>query len=367
MNSSKTILTLDAGGTNFVFSAIKNEQEIIQPITLPSQAHNLDLCLANLVKGFEQVVNQIDEQPDAISFAFPGPADYPKGIIGDLPNFKAFNGGVALGPMLESKFNIPVFINNDGDLFAYGEALSGVLPEINAKLRAGGSPKRFNHLLGVTLGTGFGGGIVINQTLLNGDNSCGAGIHATLNPLNHDWNAEDSVSTRAIQREYAREAEINVDPELMPGDIYAIAKGAKEGNQDAACVSFVKFGAALGLSLANAITLIDGLVVLGGGLSDGWDMFAPAMFEALNKKFRHPNGGESNRLSCKVVNLEDEKAADSFIKGNPKKTTIPGTNTVIEYDDSQRVGVAKSKLGASKAIGLGAYAFAINALSKSTK
>jgi glucokinase len=49
------------------------------------------------------------------------------GIIGDLENLPTFKGGVALGPMLEEIFNIPVFINNDGDLFAYGEAIAGLL------------------------------------------------------------------------------------------------------------------------------------------------------------------------------------------------------------------------------------------------
>ena len=61
----------------------------------------------------------------AISFAFPGPADYPNGIIGGwLPNFPSFRDGVALGPFLQEKFGVPVFINNGGDLFAYAFALN---------------------------------------------------------------------------------------------------------------------------------------------------------------------------------------------------------------------------------------------------
>lgn len=58
-------------------------------------------------------------------FRFPGPADYPNGIIGGwLPNFPSFRDGVALGPFLQEKFGVPVFINNDGDLFAYAFALN---------------------------------------------------------------------------------------------------------------------------------------------------------------------------------------------------------------------------------------------------
>ena len=102
---------------------------------------------------------------------FPGPADYPNGIIGDLGNLPGFRGGVALGPMLEEKFGIPVFINNDGDLFVYGEAIAGFLPYVNGLLEKAGSPKRYKNLFGVTLGTGFGGGIVRDGELFIGDNS----------------------------------------------------------------------------------------------------------------------------------------------------------------------------------------------------
>src|SRR6478736_3554445 len=109
MQNSATILTLDAGGTNFVFSAIKDYKEIATPIILPAHADDLEKCLATIISGFEQIAVSVTRY-DAISFAFPGPADYALGIIGDLPNFKAFNGHVALGPMLSHHFNVPVYI-----------------------------------------------------------------------------------------------------------------------------------------------------------------------------------------------------------------------------------------------------------------
>ncbi|MBQ1269290.1 MAG: ROK family protein, partial [Clostridia bacterium] len=67
---------------------------------------------------------------------------------------------------------IPVYINNDADLYAYGEALAGALPEINEKLEKLGSAKRYQTLLGYTFGTGFGFGFVTNGELHTGDNSC---------------------------------------------------------------------------------------------------------------------------------------------------------------------------------------------------
>ena len=168
-NDNRIVMTLDAGGTNFVFSAIQGGKEIADPVVLPACADCLDKCLGNLVEGFKAIQAGLPETPVAISFAFPGPADYQAGIIGDLPNFPSFRGGVALGPFLEDIFGIPVFINNDGNLFAYGEALTGALPDINRRLREAGSMKQYKNLLGVTLGTGFGAGVVINQKLLLGE------------------------------------------------------------------------------------------------------------------------------------------------------------------------------------------------------
>ncbi len=145
-NDKRIVMTLDAGGTNLVFTAIQGNEQIIDEIRFPSAPNNLEKMLSTLVEGFNEVKSKLSEEPVAISFAFPGPADYPNGIIGDLPNLPAFRGGVALGPFLETKFNLPVFINNDGDLYAYGEAISGFLPEINQKLKEAGSPKQYKNL-----------------------------------------------------------------------------------------------------------------------------------------------------------------------------------------------------------------------------
>ncbi|HAY18876.1 MAG TPA: hypothetical protein DCY24_06760, partial [Rikenellaceae bacterium] len=102
-------MTLDAGGTNMVFGAMKGGEFCCEPITLPSNADNLDRCLGTMVTGFTKIKEELgDAEPVAISFCFPGPADYPDGIIGGyLPNFPSFRDGVALGPFLEDTFGIP--------------------------------------------------------------------------------------------------------------------------------------------------------------------------------------------------------------------------------------------------------------------
>ena len=236
-HDQRTVMTLDAGGTNFVFSAICGNQDIVTPICYPAVSDNLEECLTVLHRGFSQVKEQLEDEPVAISFAFPGPADYKNGIIGDLPNFPAFRGGVALGPFLKEKFGIPVFINNDGNLFAYGEALAGILPSVNEELEAAGNPKRYRNLLGITLGTGFGAGVVIDNCLLTGDNGCGGDVWIMRNKKYTDLIAEESVSIRAVRRVYGELSGETIE-NLMPKDIYDIAEGTRTGNREAALKSF---------------------------------------------------------------------------------------------------------------------------------
>ena len=362
-NDNRIVATLDAGGTNFVFGAMKAGEFIIDPVSVPSMAHDLDLCLQNMVNGFRQVFDKLDEKPVAISFAFPGPADYPNGIIGGyLPNFPSFRDGVALGAFLEKQFGVPVFINNDGDLFAYGEALCGALPQINERLRELGSTKQYKNLIGYTLGTGFGIGVVIDGRLNRGDNSC-----VETFCLRHrdmpDVIVEDGVAIRAVCRVYGEKSG-NMEHGLTPKDICEIADGKREGDREAAREAFASLGRVAGAAIATAITIIDGLVVIGGGVSAASHWIMPALLEEMQTKLHTLTGDEVNLVQMNVYNLEDEAEFAEFAKGDVQKVKVYGEDRYVDYDSRKRTGIAISKLGASKAVSVGAYAFALSELDK---
>ncbi len=362
-NDKRIVITLDAGGTNLVFSAMKAGKFIIDPISLPSNAHDLDKCLATIVSGFEQVISQLDEKPVAISFAFPGPADYPRGIIGGyLPNFPSFRDGVALGPFLEDKFGIPVFINNDGDLFAYGEALGGVLPEVNARLREFGSNKQYKNLIGYTFGTGFGVGVVIDGRLNRGDNSCVETFclpHSTMPGII----VEEGVSIRAVQRVYGEKSG-DKEHNLTPRDICEIADGIRPGNVEAAKEAFATMGRTAGAAIATAVTLTDGLVVLGGGVTAASRWIMPALLNEMRSKLHTLGGDEVNLVQMKVYDLDNAEEFALFAKGEVSTVKVYGSERTVEYDTQKRVGIAISRMGASQAICMGAYSFALSELDK---
>ena len=362
-HDNRIVITLDAGGTNFVFGAMRANEFIVEPVTVPSNAHDLDLCLQTMVRGFREIIDRLNEQPAAISFAFPGPADYPNGIIGGyLPNFPSFRDGVALGPFLEMTFGIPVFINNDGDLFAYGEALGGALPEVNARLEKAGSAKRYRNLLGYTFGTGFGMGMVVNGELNRGDNSCVETFCLRHKKL-PDVIVEEGVAVRAVKRVYG-ELSGNPDHGLEPKDICEIADGTRPGDAEAAKKAFAELGEIAGDAMATAVTLTDGLIVIGGGITAARKYIMPALLGELRAKMRQLNGDTLDRVQMKVYDLDDESEFAAFARGDLRPLQVYGSDRFVAYDPQKRVGVMISKLSASRAISVGAYAFALSMLDK---
>lgn len=347
------VLTLDAGGTNFSFAALRGGERVAEPVVLPAEANDLDKSLANLTEGFERVAAEAGGEAAAISFAFPGPADYEAGVIYNVGNLPAYAGGVPLAKILRDRFGVPVLINNDGDLFALGEAAFGRLPEINGRLEEAGSPQRYRNLIGLTLGTGFGGGVVIDGRLLRGDTGVAGEVWLMRHGFRPEVNIEEGISIRAVAGAYARSA--SGDPDSAgrtPHDVAQIAQGELAGDSGAAQAAFDELGRTLGDAIANLVTVLDGAVVIGGGLSKAHPLFMPALLEVTSATFS--SECHQRRLEQRVVNLECPKQAKAFFLPPPAGELAP-----------RLTPVAVSSLGANEAVARGAYAVAVQALANS--
>ncbi|WP_321436582.1 ROK family protein [uncultured Bacteroides sp.] len=359
-NDSRIVMTLDAGGTNLEFSAIQRGIEIIKPVRMLSCTTDKMECLSQIVRGFKMVSSMIMQQPAAISFAFPGPADYQKGIIGDLPNFPCFTGGFALGPALNRIFHLPVFINNDGNLFAYGEAMSGTLPYINKRLEEKKSEKRFHNLIGITLGTGFGCGVVINNRLVIGDNATGGDIWCFRNKRHSHLIVEESVSIRAVKRVYQELS--GTKENLTPKDIFDIAEQKRAGDTQAARRSFEELGEMAGDALASAVTIVDGMIIVGGGLAGASKYIIPSIVKELNYHLKLTDGTEVPRIQMRAYNLDEETEWKGFIAGEERIIPIPQSNETVKYDPLKRIGVMTTRQSTSQSIAMGAYLYALSHL-----
>ena len=360
----RVVFTLVAGGTNYVFTAIKGCKKIGEQITLPSEGDNLDKSIANIKRGFSELAKASGAKPSAISFAFPGPADYQNGVIFNIGNVPAFAGGVALGDILSEEFGVPVFINNDGDLFVYGEAMGGALPFVNELMEKKGNPKRYKNLFGITLGTGLGGGFVIDGTLYTGDNSNAAEVWLMKNKFSPDSFAEEGACIRAVQNSYAKRIGLEDYKKYSPKDIEDIALGKMEGDADAAKAAYAEMGEALGDVLAEITRISDCPIVIGGGLSYGHKLFMDSLIKEMRGTLINGEKKIFPKLVQKIYNLEDCGQADAFATGGVKEVKVYGSSKTVFATEEKRIGICVSKLGTSNAVAIGAYAFALNELDK---
>jgi predicted NBD/HSP70 family sugar kinase len=174
---------------------------------------------------------------------------------------------------------------------------------------------------------------------------------------------EDGVAIRAVKRVYGEKSG-NPDHGLEPKDICEIADGTREGDREAAKEAFATLGRIAGAAISTAVTIIDGLVVIGGGISAASRWIMPALLEEMRSKLHTLGGDEVNLVQMKVYDLENADEFKLFAKGEVKKVKVYGEDRYVDYDSQKRIGIAISKLGASKAVSVGAYAFALSELDK---
>ena len=151
---------------------------------------------------------------------------------------------------------------------------------------------------------------------------------------------------------------------LTPKEIFEIAEGLRPGNQLAAQQAFAELGEMAGDAIAMAITLVDGLVVIGGGLSGAAKYILPALLRELNGETGMMDGNRFPRLQMRAYNLEEPTEFAAFAAGEPVMLAVEGSLRKVGYDVRKRIGVVCSRQGASRSIAMGAYVYALNHLSE---
>jgi glucokinase len=255
---------------------------------------------------------------------------------------------------------VPVFISNDGDLFALGEAIAGFLPYVNSLLEQAESPRRYRNLLGATFGTGFGAGIVRDGRLLEGDNSAAGEINRLRNRLVPAWTVEESVSVRGVRRVYCRETGVTESECPSPEEINEIGLGRSEGDRAAAQRAFEELAVVAGDALASASSLVDGLVVIGGGLSLGHRLFMKRLVREMNAPYDTTVGGRVERFESRAYNLESPEDRAAFLRGDVREMEVPFSSRTVVFDAAKSIGVGVSRLGTARAVSVGAYTLALS-------
>lgn len=243
------VIGIDLGGTQ-LRAGIVNERTVTQLVSglIPS-AGTVEEVLNAL---YQQVDALINASTKAIGIGVPSVVDVEKGIVYDVRNIPSWKE-VALKSLMEERYHIPVFVNNDANCFALGEKYFGQGKEVHS-------------MIGLTIGTGLGSGIIINDKLYEGAN-CGAGEFGEVDYLDHNF--EYYASGQFFRNVYNKNGEV-------------FFHEAMAGNQKAMAV-FEEFGIHLGNVIKMILYAYDTeLIILGGSIRNAYSLFQKTMWQRIH-------------------------------------------------------------------------------------
>ena len=202
---------------------------------------------------FEAIDQVLTDEVIGIGIGMPGFMNVETGEILQINNIPSFNG-FAIKPSVEKRFNLPTFQNNDANCFALGETYYG-------------AGKKYTNLVGVTLGTGLGGGIILNRKIHTGLMG-GAGELGCV-PF-HGGISEDICSAALFKNKY----------KTTGTELY---KKAKAGDQESLAV-FDELARNIGELLRIVMYVLSPeAFVIGGSVANSWDLLEKPLREEVNK------------------------------------------------------------------------------------
>src|SRR3989338_4646642 len=259
----KYLIGVDLGGTNIKTGLVSSDGRIIKKYEAKTEAKKgTKKVISNIIKAINEVKS---EKVFGIGIGSPGPFDYKTGIITKPGNLPFRN--VPLKKIIQSKFKIKTFLDNDANCFALAEAVFG-------------QGKKYENVAGITLGTGIGGGIVLNKEIYHGRSNAAELGHITIKydgPKNSCGN-DGCIETYAAARGITSIFDKNADP-------YSIYKLALKGNKKA-IKTYEKIGGYLGIGLTNIIYALDpDIIVIGGKISNAWRFFNKSMDKTIKERY----------------------------------------------------------------------------------
>jgi glucokinase len=243
------VIGIDLGATNIRAGLVQGS--VIHNI----QSKRIDRAgkVEDVLADFYLLIDALlDKEVSAIGIGVPSVVDLEKGIVYDVQHIPSWKE-VPLKEIVEAKYKIPVFVNNDANCFALGEFHFG-------------KGRGKENMIGLTIGTGLGAGAIVNKHLYAGPN-CGVGEFGMVDYLDHNY--EYYASGQYFEHVYHLNGE-------------EVFLSAQTGDQQAQ-----QYFAELGTHLGNAIKLImytydASYIVLGGSVRHAYPYFQKNMWERIH-------------------------------------------------------------------------------------
>ena len=288
MIADPKLLGIDLGGTTTKFAIMRPQGEIQQRWSIQTDVlndgNNIIPNIIDSINHHLQLYQMSAKQFQGIGIGTPGSVDYQTGTVDSAFNLN-WDRPMALKEQIELHTNIPVQVENDANVAALGE-------------RWLGAGKNADNVAFVTLGTGVGGGIIINGQIVHGQGGSAGEIgHMTINPQGYRCTCgkrgclETVASATGIvhvARDYAQEyagdselkASLDNGDDLTAKDVFDLAKQ----NDPLALKVTHAVCDQLGLALSIvAVTINPQYIIIGGGVSNAGDFLLQRVRESYNR------------------------------------------------------------------------------------
>ncbi|WP_459190001.1 ROK family protein [Parabacteroides sp. APC149_11_2_Y6] len=268
MENTTSFIGVDLGGTNMRAGRISDNRLIEQASRpTPKDAKKCEDTLEILLEAIRAVWNG---DVKGIGIGVPSVVDRKKGIVYDVVNIPHWKE-VHLKELLESQFNVPVYVDNDANCFALGE-------------RFFGEGRNYENFVGLTIGTGLGGGIIQQGKLLS-DANCGSGEFGML-PYK-DEILEYFCSGSYFMNVWGIDGKEMYDRAMRKDDL-ALDAYRQFGEHVAAAIKMV------------VLTIDPEMIVFGGSVAAAHTLFEDSMYENL-KDFAYPNSIKNLQIRFSTV------------------------------------------------------------------
>ena len=286
----KFIIGIDLGGTNLKAGLLDLNYKIRRRYNLATRRY---IQKEDLISAIVYCVNKISRDSGlrtndigAIGIGLPGPVDAKGGIVHFLPNIPGWRQ-VKLKKILQDKLKLPVFLDNDVKLITLAEQ----------KL---GSAAPFKNSLCIALGTGVGGGLILEGSLYRGeDNAAGEIGHLPINESGPHCNCggraclEAYIGNKVILRQARRVFGSGMSLERL-------SALAANGNKKARCF-WSKIAGHLGVALAGVVNLLNlDAVIIGGGVSGAGKVLFDTVKKTIQARAMSVQAGRVQVLRAKL-------------------------------------------------------------------
>ena len=284
-DAQNLIFAADLGGTHLRAATVDQHGKIHfrakQHTPHGTDPHEIVAAVVHAVNEYRRDLGDEAEGLKAISLVVPGTVNVENGTVVKAPNLPCLDG-FALAAALTNELGVPAILENDANAAAVGEMWQG-------------AAQGCRTIICVTLGTGVGGGIILDGELWRGVDGAAAEIgHMCVDPFGgvactcgSRGCLEVFASATAIVR-MTREASPRYPDSVLHASRDLTSESIFEAGlqgDELALEIFRRMGVYLGIGLANLINILNPeMIVIGGGVVNGWDLFEKHMMHEVEER-----------------------------------------------------------------------------------